>query len=79
MVMVMTSNPMRGLNGGTPCAGSRGGSVASKAPKDVNASLKRFKDATKGEDLSSRAYKRIIKEAIKLIEGLQKAKFYPHR
>ena len=68
---------MRGINGGTPCAGSSCGGVASKALKDVNASLKRFKDATKGEEHSSRAYERIIEESIQFKEGLQKAKVSP--
>ena len=53
VVIMMTSIPKRGINGETPCAGSRGGSVATKAPQDTNASLKRFKDATKSEELSS--------------------------
>ena len=75
----MTSIPTRGINGGTSCAGSRGSSVASKATQDTNASLNLFMDATKGEELSSRAYRRIIEEAIQVIESLQKAKVTPSK
>ena len=72
----MTSIPTRGINGGTPCAGPSGGSVATP---DTNASLNLFKDATIGEELSSRAYKKIIEEAIQITEGFQKAKVSPSK
>lgn len=67
----MTTYPTRGFNGGTHCAGQRDGDNVSKTAKDINATLKRFKNATQGEELSSRADKKIIEEAIQLIEGLQ--------
>ena len=76
---MMTSIPTREIIGGTPCTGPRGGSVATKATQDTNASLKRFKDARKGEELSSRAYRKIIEEATQVIESLQKVKVSPSK
>ena len=75
----MTSIPTRRIIGGTPCAGPRGGSVAREATQDTSASLNLFKDATKGKELSSRAYRKIIEEAIQVIESLQKVKVSPSK
>ena len=49
----------------------------SKTPPDAVKSLQKWKQVLKGEELSSRAYKRIIEEAIQVVEGLQQVKVSP--
>lgn len=44
-----------------------------KADIDATASLKSFKEVLQGDELTSRAYKKIIEEAVRVIEILQKA------
>ena len=49
----------------------------SKKPEETGTALQKLKKAIEGEVLSSRAYKKLISEAILIIEGLRDANFNP--
>lgn len=61
-------------NGKTP--GNRGGG-GGKAPLDAGAAVNRYKQALKEDNLAQRTYKKLLTEAIQVIESLQKPKVSP--
>ncbi|KAI0998158.1 hypothetical protein K3495_g10035 [Podosphaera aphanis] len=56
--------------------GCGGGTDAGKAPRNIDADLKRFKLAIQDNNAPPRAYKKMLGEAVIVIEGLLRLKFH---
>ena len=73
----VTSNPLKDPHRKKSRTDHSGENDASKKPQETGAALQKLKKAIEFEELSSRAYKKLISEAILIIEGLRDANFDP--
>ena len=72
----MESNHKQDSHSGKSQTSPKAGNDASKTLQDTDTALKRFKKVVEGDKLSSRAYKKLVLDAIVIIEGLINAKFH---
>ena len=73
----MESYPIKASHSRKSHTAPKAGNNASNNAQDTDTALQRFKKAIEGDELSTRAYKKIINAATRVIEGLRDANTHP--